>query len=513
MTLAGRRAVLVAAMLVALPMAAHPQDAAPDVATIRERVRIATGALPPDWRQTTVTTSSNATTTTVRRLQRGASWRELNDTAPFHSERGSENGQAWHQNDNGQTVLDQPDPGVATRELGVTTVTHEQKPSEAYVIATLSARGYGAKEFIDPATWRIVRREVIAPNATATTAYDDFREDHGRTFAHHWHVDNGSAGINSDAKITEYDAGPVTDADVVIAPSLRRLVRFPDGVTSVDLPATFGPHHVYVRVTINGRGLDYVLDTGAGGITIDMQVAKELGLPLHAQRSAVTAQRYTTARTRVPEMRIGNLVLRDVAVQAIPQGDDETGSVKVVGLLGFDFLAELGVTIDYEHKRVTVVPGDAYVPPAVPHTTTLDVRIGSGVPLADVTINGALGERFILDTGGGGTFLIFDYFARRHPEALKDEGEGARSRPQRFHGIGGSFDTRPYQIAALKLGNIRFTDFIGYRVTSAGSYAGASDGLIGDVFLRMFTLGLDYGNSRVYLVPNNVGRKVMGIRE
>jgi clan AA aspartic protease (TIGR02281 family) len=512
-TVAGRSAAIVAAALVALPLIAHPQDAPPDVATIRERVRLATGALPQEWRQTTVTMSSNATTATVRRVQRGASWRETNETPPFHSERGSENGQAWHQNDNGQTVLDQPDPGVATREPAPTTVTHQQKPSEAYVIATLNGRGYGVKEFIDVATWRLVRREVIAVNGTATTTYDDVREDHGRTFAHHWHVDSGSAGISSDAKITEYDAGPVSNADVAVAPSLRRLVRFPDGATSVELPATFGPHHVYVRVTINGRGLDYVLDTGASGITIDMQVAKELGLPLHAQRSAVTAQRYTTARTRIPEMRVGNLVLRDVAVQAIPQGDDETSSVKVVGLLGFDFLAELGVTIDYEHKRVTVVPGDAYVPPAVPHTTTLDVRVGSGVPLADVTINGALGERFILDTGGGGTFLIFDYFARRHPEALKDEGEGARSRPQRFHGIGGSFDTRPYQIAALKLGNIRFTDFIGYRVTSQGSYAGASDGLIGDVFLRMFTLGLDYGNSRVYLVPNNVGRKVMGIRE
>ena len=500
-------------MLVALPMAAQPQEAPPDAAAIRERVRVAAGVLPADWRQTTVTTSSNATMTTVRRLQRGASWREVNDTPPFHSERGSENGQAWHQNDNGQTVLDQPDPGVATRELATTTVTHEQKPSDVYVIATLTARGYGIKEFIEPATWRIVRREVIAPNATATTTYDDFREDHGRSFAHHWHVDNGSSGVNSDVKITDYDAGPVTGADVAIVQSRRRLVGFPDGVTSLELPATFGPQHVYVRVTINGRGLDYVLDTGASGITIDMQVAKELGLPLHAQRSTVTAQRYTTARTRVPEMRVGTLVLRDVAVQAIPQGNDETGSVKVVGLLGFDFLAELGVTIDYEHKRVTVVPGDAYVPPAAPHTTTLDVRIGSGVPMTDVAINGALAERFILDTGGVGTFLIFDYFARRHPEALKDEGQGARIRPMRFHGIGGSFDTRPYQIAALKLGNIRFTDFVGYRVTSAGSYAGASDGLIGDVFLRMFTLGLDYGNSRVYLVPNDVGRKAMGIRD
>ena len=83
-------------------------------------------------------------------------------------------------------------------------------------------------------------------------------------------------------KITEYDAGPVTDADVAVAQSLRHLVRFPNGVTSLDLPATFGRQHVYVRVTINGRGLDYVLDTGASGISIDMQVARELGLPLHA---------------------------------------------------------------------------------------------------------------------------------------------------------------------------------------------------------------------------------------
>jgi predicted aspartyl protease len=507
-----RAGALVAALAIVLPVAARPQDAPLDAATIRERVRTAAGALPAEWRQTTVTTSSNATTTAVRRLQRGTSYRELLDTPQFHSERGSENGQAWHQNDNGQTVLDQPDPGLATGEPVTTTVTHELKPRESYVIA-VSERGYRVKEFVDPVTWRVMRRESTSVNGTATTTYDDFREDHGRTFAHHWFVDNGATGVNSDVKITAYDAGPVAETDVAIAPSKRHLVQFPDGVKSVDLPATFGPQHVYVRVTINGRGLDYVLDTGASGLTIDMQVAKEIGLPLFAQRSAVTAQRYTTARTRVPEMRVGSLVLKDVAMQAIPQGNDETGSVKVVGLLGFDFLAELGVTIDYERKRVTVVPGVDYMPPAAPHTTALDVRIGSGVPMTDVTINGALAERFILDTGGVGTFLVFDYFARRHPEALKDKGEGARSRPVRFHGIGGAFETRPYQIAALKLGNIRFTDFIGYRVTSAGSYAFASDGVIGDVFLRMFTLGIDYGNSRIYLVPNAEGRKAMGIRE
>jgi clan AA aspartic protease (TIGR02281 family) len=504
-------AILVA--LAPLGTAARADDAPLDVAAIRARVNAATGPLPAEWRETTVTTSSNATTTTVRRMQRGASYRELVDTPPFHSERGSDDGQAWHQNDNGQTVLEQPDPGRATSEPRTTTVARGRDPHADYVIATLTARGYGIKEYVDPATWRVVRRESVTATGTVTTTYDDFRDDHGRTFAHRSHVDNGPAGITSDATITEYDAGPVAAADVKIPKSGRRLVEFPAGAAPVELPAKFGPQHVYVRVTINGRGLDYVLDTGASGITIDMQVAKELGLPLYAQRSTVTAGRYTTARTRVPEMRVGPLVMHDVAVQAIPQGQDETSTVKVVGLLGFDFLAELGVTVDYEHKRVTVVPGEDYVAPADPHASVLDVRVGNGVPMTDVTINGALGERFILDTGAVGTFLVFDYFARRHPEALKDENATAHAPVRRFNGIGGAFETRPYQIAALKLGNVRFTGFTGYRVTSAGSYSGAADGLIGDEFLRMFTLGIDYGNSRVYLVPNAIGRTAMGIRD
>jgi hypothetical protein len=37
--------------------------------------------------------------------------------------------------------------------------------------------------------------------------------------------------------------------------------------------------------------------------------------------------------------------------------------------------------------------------------------------------------------------------------------------------------------------------------------------LIAPEFLRMFTVGLDYGNSRIYLVPNASGRRAMGIRD
>ena len=510
------RAGLVCAAFIALlaapgtPVASA--DGVPNAATLRERIRASGGPIPDVWHEIDEVVSSDGTTTIERDYRRGKDFRYTFDVGPFHSERGLNGGVLWHMNDNGQMIFDTPDPGKATREELTTTVEVSHIPVEGYAIATLNAQGRGIKEYVDGATWRVVRREQLTVNGTIVTTFDDVRLDHGRTFAHHLHVENGYANTHSDLRVVDYGPDDVAVADVAIPKARHALVEFPAGATTVELPARFGRSHIYVRVTIAGRGLDFVLDSGAGWITIDADVARELGLKEFGKHSTVTARRYTTARTIVPEMRVGSLTMRDVAIQEVPHGWNVEPGVKEVGLLGFDFLAELGVTVDYEHHRVTVVPGKAYVPPTDPSTIPLDVRVGGGQPRATVAVNGALGERFIIDTGGAGTFLIFDYFARRHPEALRDRGGGGELRRQRqLTGIGGTFEVVPYQIESLKLASVDFTDFLGYRV-KGGSYAQNDDGVVGVEFLKLFTLGFDYANSRLYLVPNTSGRAAMGLK-
>ena len=513
MTAAARRGAFVAALLVALPLTAHPQDAIPDVATIREHVRAA-AAIPRAYRRTTVTTSSNGTTTTVRYAVRGDEWREVVERGPFHTEFGKTKDAEWHQNDNGQTVIDEPDPGAAKPESTTTTVTRVHAPLEAWLIAKLNNRGRGSREFVDPESWRIVRDEDVTANGTITTVYDDFRSDGGRVFAHHWHTEDGYARTKSDTRVTAYETGDVPASEVAMPNSRRRLVTFPAGVQTVTLPAKFARQHVIVRLMVGTRGLDFLLDTGAGGITLDNEVAQQLGLFAYGQQSAVTAQRYTTARAIVPEMHLGDLVMRDVAVHLAPSVGEIEPGYKAVGLLGFDFLSELGVTIDYEKKQVTVVREPDYVAPKGNHVFTLDVRIGDGSPYVSVKINEALSERFIIDTGHAGTFMIFDAFARKHPEALVDKGGGGALRNVQYYGVGGTIETRPYQLASVKVGWLNFLDFVGFRVTNDRSYDfGSDDGVIGSDFLKLFTVGLDYANSHVYLVPNTAGRKAMGIRE
>jgi predicted aspartyl protease len=502
------------AVLLLFPLgAAGADEPVLDAAAIRQKVREASGPAQTVWRETIVTTSSDGSNVTRLRLQRESDFRVVSDDGPFHTERGSVKDEAWHENENGQVVIEQPDPAESVREPMTTTVSRVHTPVEAFVIATLTGRGTGTKEYVDPATWHVVRRESIGPNGTIVTVYDDFRADHGRSFAHHWRVDDGVARTTSESRVTLYESGTVGDADVAIPMPRRALVEFPAGVRSLELPTRFAPFgHIYVRVMAGDRGLDFILDTGSYGIAMDEQVAKELGITPYAEHSTVTAARHSIARAIIPELRVGGLRMRNVMVHLEPQGWVEQAGVKTVGLLGFDFLAELGVTIDYEHQRVTVVRGEDVRPPADPHTTPLDVRLGSGQPLMTVSVNGASADRFMLDTGGAGTFLILDYFARRHPEAVRDEGAGARSRPIRFSGIGGAFDVRAYQIKSLKLANINFSEFVGYRVTSSGSYPGATDGVIAPAFLRLFTVGLDYGNARIYLTPNTEGRRAMGIK-
>ncbi|MEA2718778.1 MAG: hypothetical protein QOJ39_642 [Candidatus Eremiobacteraeota bacterium] len=499
-----------AALLLAPPGVARADvaqpDALPDARTIRINVRTAEHA-PAAYRETVVVVSSDGTATTERRYVRGDDERTVDDDGTFHTENGSVGGKRWLQNRNGQTVDDRADPGRAAPERVRTAVSRTS--AGTYVVAVLNAKGRGRKEYVDPVTWRILRRERIVASGTIVTTYEDVRDDGGRVFAHRWHVDDPVQQTTSDGRVTEYVPGAVSDGDLARPPSRRTLVRFPDGVTSVILPAEFD-RHVYVRVTIAGRGLDFVLDTGASGIVLDAKTARELGVRLYAEHSNVLAGRTTYARAVVPEIRTGPLVMRDVAVIVVPLGWKEREHVRVAGLLGFDFLAQLGVTIDYERKRVTVVPSAAFAAPSDPRASVLDTRLGRGIPLVTASLDGAFAERVGIDTGGIGAFLLFDYFTRRNPAPLPGiDGFVAGSGDTSLAGVGGGFAASPAFVSTFELGGFRFRNVTGYRVTSEQSFTQDSDGVIGEGLLRYFTLDLDYANQRVYLTPNTEGRKAL----
>jgi predicted aspartyl protease len=491
-----------------VPALAGAEDALPVAAELRANMRAAEHA-PPGYRETVVVTSSDGTKTTQRRIVRGDDEHDIDDTGVFHDEGGTIGGRHWRQNANGISLDDDADPGRALPEPVTTSVARVHAPVDGYLIAILNAKGWGRRDYIDPAGWHLVRRERSDASGSVATIYDEFRDDRGRVFPHHWRAEDSIAQTTSESRVTDYAPGMVSDDELARPPSRRTLVEFPPGAESVDLPVQFGSH-IYATVTIRGTDYQFVLDTGSSGIAVDSSVARALALPLYGEHAHVVAGRTTVARSVVPEMRVGALVMRNVAVGIVPLGSADRLGVRMAGLLGFDFLAQLGVTIDYEGRRVSVVPGAAFRAPDDPHAFALAARLGRGVPLVSVALDGMLAERFVLDTGGVGNFLIFDYFMRRNPFAFRETPDAFPfAHNPKLSGVGGAFSVSPAFVHQLTLGDARVADLLGYRVTSEQAYSHDIDGVIGDGVLRYFTLALNYADERIYFTPNRAGRQLL----
>ncbi|WP_024509286.1 TIGR02281 family clan AA aspartic protease [Bradyrhizobium sp. ARR65] len=97
--------------------------------------------------------------------------------------------------------------------------------------------------------------------------------------------------------------------------------------------------HFLTGARINGQRIDFMVDTGASVVAVNESSAARFGL--HPSRNDYTANVTTAngtikgARTRLPMIDVGGLVLRDVDALVLP---DEALSEN---LLGLSFLSRL----------------------------------------------------------------------------------------------------------------------------------------------------------------------------
>jgi len=75
-------------------------------------------------------------------------------------------------------------------------------------------------------------------------------------------------------------------------------------------------------------------------------------------------------------------------------------------------------------------------------------------------------------------------------------------------GVGGEIRLKPTQVRSFSLGGVRFTDWIIYKMPgNTAQEAEDFDGLIGYDFLKYFNVVFDYGDSLIYLEPNQLFKR------
>ena len=437
---------------------------------------------------------------------------------PFTSSYGSVNSHAWRRNENGNTVLEHHDlhtldqksqtaldRAVAGKSTDGITVAGQTADGKAYVLEINPTGGRHLWDVIDATTGDTLKTIAVNEGQHWTTTYSDFRATGGVRRA--WHVrgsDGKHADNDYDSQQTAFSPGLPEDPDALAIPTSRpTIVQFPAGKPIVSIPTHFAIKRVIVRVMVNGRGLDFQLDSGSSGIVLDTDTAKQLGLKTYGTRSQATVGAYTEHRALVPQMDIGDLKMSNVVVDVLPFNEQQDASTEIVGLLGYDFISGAVLHIDYHNSKVEAIYPDSFAQPA--GAAVLPVELDDQVPQVVGGLGEATDSHFIIDTGADLT-MVFGSFARAHPDAVKDTGdlemvygEFASS----VKGVGGSFSVQPAEVKHFVVGPLQF-DVWGLLVgKSPPSFEGDDGaGLIGQDFLAYFDVYLDYRDSTIYLAPN-----------
>jgi hypothetical protein len=478
----------------------------------------------------------------------GKDFKTTSTWGPIVEQDGRIAGVRWRQNFNGMVVIQggihqqgerfddtmkaarAGSPGDAVKLLGEVTT-----PFPAYVLQVQPAGDPPTWLFIDKSSGLETRDEGISGAIRFTRTYRDFRTTDGATVP--WIVESTDGRTADDSTTTRTSLKlnvSVSPTQLTLPQTKRQLVDFPAGATSVRLPAsmpdmTNSEHvlvdndytasrsqfkrHMVVRVSINGRGLDFLLDSGAGAIFLDKQVADDLGLTQYPIGSQIFGGPTQQSYAVVPELRVGDLSMKNIVVVASPPvGFRVADNEKIAGILGYDFISNVGLKVDWDKGQITAYPPGTMQMPAT--AVTLPILLDDLIPYVPASIGDVASDHFLLDTGADDVY-IFPAFARAHKAELADQGLGHRRQLDlgEAYSIGASGVTEviPTQVKRFVFG-VPFSEFIVQVEQSDAKYVEQDlDGLIGFHFLHYFNLYFDYPNSRIMLEPNDQFRNAKHI--
>lgn len=249
--------------------------------------------------------------------------------------------------------------------------------------------------------------------------------------------------------------------------------------------------------------LNFILDTGSGGISLDSSTCVEFNIPLKPTDTTITGiggirkVPFAFDQTlHLPGLTVKhlNFHVNDYEVLSSVYGD------KVDGIIGYSFFNRYIVKIDFDSNRVEIYsPGKISYPR---EGTTLH-PIFTALPIQWLQIKDRKKTSFnyYFDTGAGLCFLMSEQYAKDSSILY------ARRKPvvTQAEGMGGRLQMRLTVVKELKIGPYRFRHVPTYLYNdeyNVTSYPFVG-GLIGNDLLRRFNIVLNYPNREIHLKPNS----------
>ncbi len=261
---------------------------------------------------------------------------------------------------------------------------------------------------------------------------------------------------------------------------------------------------ILLKATVNdfSDSLNFILDTGCGGISMDSVTCARLGLATVPSdvviRGIAGARKVSFANNntlRLPGLRVDslNFHINDYEILTNVYGEH------IDGIIGQTFFSRYIVKVNYDSNRIHIyAPGTIRYPRGghllKPQWRSIPVQPGR------LTETAASHSRFYLDIGAGMCLVLSSEFAADSIDFIP----GKKMFETQAEGIGGKARMMVTTVKEFKLGPYRLKNvpaFIfddTYNVTEYPHLGG----LIGNDLLRRFNTVFNYPAKEIHLLPN-----------
>lgn len=281
-----------------------------------------------------------------------------------------------------------------------------------------------------------------------------------------------------------------------VSPEAKLLTRFPFTQLSGGI--------VIVRAVLDQYPdtLNFVFDTGSGGISLDSTTADFLKLPLVKTEKTIRgiAGIKNVDFTMGHTLKLGTLEVDklDFHINDYELLTSVYG-IRIDGIIGYSFLRRYIARLDYDNMVIEVYsPGSFKYPRGgymlKPNFSTLPLQT------ALLDDDRLIASRFIFDTGAGLSFLLSKDFVDDSVVFRKNR----KFYPTQAEGLGGKRQMSVSVVKEVKLGPYKFKRVPvhifedEYNVTSYPLLGG----LIGNDILRRFNVILNYPEQSIHIKPN-----------
>jgi hypothetical protein len=238
----------------------------------------------------------------------------------------------------------------------------------------------------------------------------------------------------------------------------------------VTVPFDYFNRHIFITLTLNGTpGMVFLLDSGTNGNILSMNTAATMGLqPVSIQQEkglGLGSGKVFVAAAKDIDARIGEIQVANVMAVIDLQDLEHRFGHRIDGILGFPFLQNFVVELDFDKHLLTLRPSKKFSYRGPGDTLYLTSRsTATSIPVMLSTMDHVEQQiKVEVDTGSDVTLLLYPQFVHgAHLEGIFP----AKAEQQQAYGLGGYFAMQYGVLNSLLMGRTEASHLTIFKLLS-----------------------------------------------